>query len=124
MFFRMSEGSPEMTIKPLSATLSVAPQILPHQIADLAQAGFKSVICNLPDGEGGRHQPAFAEIAAAAKAAGMDAAYLPIIPGRAGPAEAAAFRDLLGRLPTPIVAFCRSGNRSASLWAMSQSVRA
>jgi hypothetical protein len=36
----------------------------------------------------------------------------------------AAFRDLLNRLPTPIIAFCRSGNRSTSLWTMSQTIPA
>jgi sulfide:quinone oxidoreductase len=113
-----------MTIKTITPTLSVSPQILPQQVASLAKSGFKSIICNLPDGEGGSGQPGFDQIAAAAKAAGMQSAYLPIVPGQAGPAEAAAFRDLLTRLPTPIIAFCRSGNRSASLWTMSQSVRA
>lgn len=110
-----------MSIKTLSPTLSVSPQVLPHQVADLARQGFRSVICNLPDGEGGS---SFAQIAAAAKAAGMEAAYLPITPGQAGPHEAQAFRDLMDRLPTPTLAFCRSGNRSASLWSMAQSVRA
>lgn len=113
-----------MTIKTLTPTLSVSPQILPNQVASLAKSGFKSIICNLPDGECGPGQPGFDQIAAAAKAAGMQSAYLPIVPGRAGPVEAAAFRDLLNRLPTPIVAFCRSGNRSASLWTMSQTTRA
>jgi len=113
-----------MTIKNLTPTLSVSPQILPPQVADLARSGYRSIICNLPDGECGFTQPRFAQIEAAAKAAGMEAAYLPIIPGQAGPVEAAAFRNLLNSLPTPIIAFCRSGNRSASLYAMSQSVRA
>jgi sulfide:quinone oxidoreductase len=113
-----------MTIKALTPTLSVSPQVLPQQVAHLAKSGFKSIICNLPDGECGQDQPGFDQIAAAAKAAGMQSAYLPIVPGQAGSSEAAAFRDLLNRLPTPIVAFCRSGNRSASLWTMSQSVRA
>ncbi len=113
-----------MTIKTVNPTLSVSPQILPQQVASLAKAGFKSIICNLPNGEGGPSQPGFDQIAAAAKAAGMRAAYLPIVPGQAGPVEAAAFRDLLNRLPTPILAFCRSGNRSASLWSMSQAIRA
>ncbi len=112
-----------MTIKMLTPTLSVSPQIVPQQVADLAKSGFRSIICNLPDGEGGPGQPSFDQIAAAAKAAGMQAAYLPIVPGTAGPAEAAAFRDLLAALPTPIIAFCRSGNRSASLWALSQTAR-
>jgi sulfide:quinone oxidoreductase len=53
----------------------------------------------------------------------MEAAYLPITPGQAGPHEAQAFRDLMDRLPKPTLAFCRSGNRSASLWSMAQSVR-
>lgn len=110
-----------MSTKALSPTLSVSPQVLPHQVAALAKSGFRSVICNLPDGEGGS---SYAQIAAAAKAAGMEAAHLPIRPGEAGPREAQAFRDLLDRLPTPTLAFCRSGNRSASLWSMAQSVRA
>lgn len=113
-----------MTIQTLTATLSVTPQILPNQVAALAKSGFKSIICNLPDGECGPGQPSFDQIEAAAKAAGMQSAYLPIVPGHAGPSEAAAFRDLLTSLPTPIIAFCRSGNRSTSLWAMTQSDRA
>ena len=113
-----------MTIKTITPMLSVSPQILPNQVASLAKSGFKSIICNLPDGECGPGQPCFDQIAAAAKAAGMQSAYLPIVPRQAGPAEAAAFRDLMARLPTPIIAFCRSGNRSSSLYAMSQSVRA
>lgn len=112
-----------MTIKTITSTLSVSPQILPEQVASLAKSGFKSIICNLPNGEIGPSQPSFEQIAAAAQAAGMQSAYLPIVPGRAGPAEAAAFRDLLARLPSPIIAFCRSGNRSASLWTMSQTGR-
>lgn len=113
-----------MTIKTLTPTLSVSPQVLPQQVAHLAKSGFKSIICNLPNGECGPGQPGFDQIAEAAKAAGMKSAYLPIVPGQMGPSEAAAFRDLLTSLPTPIIAFCRSGNRSASLWTMSQSVRA
>lgn len=112
-----------MTLKTLTPTLSVSPQILPNQVANLAKSGFKSIICNLPDGEGGPGQPGYNQIAAAATAAGMQSAYLPIIPGQAGPVEAAAFRDLLNRLPTPIVAFCRSGNRSAALWTSCQTTR-
>ncbi len=113
-----------MSLKTLTPTLSVSPQVLPQQVAQLAASGFKSIICNLPDGECGRDQPGFDQIAEAAKAAGMQSAYLPIVPGQAGPAEAVAFDDLLKRLPTPIIAFCRSGNRSATLWSMSQTIRA
>lgn len=113
-----------MTIKPLTPALSVSPQILPPQVPGLAMAGFRSIICNLPDGEGGPQQPGFDQVAAAAQAAGMTAAYLPITPGQIGPAEAAAFATLLDSLPAPVIAFCRSGNRSSLLWAAVQAARA
>ncbi len=112
-----------MSIKTISPALSVSPQILPQQVAALASAGFRSIICNLPDGECGSGQPSFDQIAAAAQATGMQAVYLPIVPGQADPTEAAAFRDLIDSLPAPVLAFCRSGNRSASLWAMAQALR-
>lgn len=111
-----------MTIKTLTPTFSVSAQILPHQVAPLAELGFKWILCNLPDGECGPDQPSFDQIAAAAKAAGLQAAYLPVVPREAGPTHAAALRDLLNRLPGPILAFCRSGNRAASLWSMAQAV--
>lgn len=110
-----------MSIRTLSPTLSVSPQVLPHQVAALARKGFRSVICNLPDGDGGS---GFAQIPATAKAAGIEAAHLPIRSGEAGPHDLQAFRDRMDRLPTPTLAFCRSGNRSASLWSMAHSVHA
>jgi sulfide:quinone oxidoreductase len=56
--------------KPITPSLSVSEQVLPQDIAALATAGFKSVICNRPDGEGA-DQPSFSEIEAAATAAGL-----------------------------------------------------
>ena len=54
-----------MTAKPITPTLSVSEQVLSQDVAALATAGFKSIICNRPDGEGA-DQPSFAEIEAAA----------------------------------------------------------
>ena len=64
-----------MIIKAINAGLSVSPQVLPEDISAIAAAGFRSVMCNRPDGEAA-DQPAFAEIEAAAHAAGLEAAYL------------------------------------------------
>lgn len=111
-----------MTVKPITPNLSVSEQILPQDIAALAAAGFKSVICNRPDGEGA-DQPSFAEIEAAAKAAGMQATYLPIVSGKVDDAEAVAFGALLDSLPKPILAYCRTGTRSATLWSLSEGGR-
>ncbi len=106
-----------MSVTQLSSEFSVSDQIVPQDLARLAAQGFRAVICNRPDGEGAG-QPAFAEVAAAARAAGMEAAYLPVEPGMAGAAEARAFADLLTRLPRPVLAYCRSGARAQSLWSM------
>lgn len=111
-----------MTAKPISPALSVSEQILPQDIAALAAAGFRSVICNRPDGEG-PDQPAFAQIEAAAKAAGLQAVYLPIIPGKIGDADVLAFGTLMDELPKPVLAYCRTGTRSTSLWSLLQAGR-
>jgi sulfide:quinone oxidoreductase len=111
-----------MQTKHINAHISVAEQIQPEDLTALAAAGFKSVICNRPDGEGA-DQAAFAEIATAAKAAGMEAAYLPIVSGKVDDADATAFGALMDRLPKPILAYCRSGTRAATLWSLSEAAR-
>ncbi len=77
------------------------------------------MICNRPDGEGA-DQPAFAEIETAARAAGLQAAYQPVISGQVKDADAEAFGALLATLPKPVFAYCRSGTRSATLWSLSE----
>jgi sulfide:quinone oxidoreductase len=111
-----------MTAKPITPTLSVSEQVLSQDIAALATAGFKSIICNRPDGEGA-DQPTFAEIEAAAMAAGVQAAYLPIVSGKVDDADALAFGALMESLPKPILAYCRTGTRSATLWSLSEGGR-
>ena len=103
-------------VQPLSPDLSVAPQLGPEAMAALAEAGFKSVINNRPDFEGGPTQPTNAAIEAAAKAAGLSYAFLPVAPGYQSPEEVARFAELLATLPRPILAFCRSGTRSGKLY--------
>ena len=61
-----------MIPKKLTAELSVAAQISAADVAGLAAQGFKSIICNRPDGEG-PDQPLFAEIERAASSLGLSA---------------------------------------------------
>jgi sulfide:quinone oxidoreductase len=111
-----------MHLKPLSASLSVSPQIAPSDVAAIAAAGFKSVICNRPDGESA-DQPLYAEVEKAASAAGLRARYVPVVSGKVSDADAAAFKVAIEVLPKPILAYCKSGTRSATLWAFSESGR-
>lgn len=106
-----------MTIKTIDSNLSVGPQIAPEEVARLKAKGFRSVICNRPDGEEWG-QPAFAEVEKAAKAAGMEARHIPVT-GQPGPAQAAQFAAALKEMPGPVYAYCRSGGRAGMLAAMS-----
>ena len=111
-----------MEFKTISSQLSVSEQILPSQVREIAEAGFKSIICNRPDGEGA-DQPLFAEIDAAAKTAGLVTAYQPIVSGKVGDEDALAFGRLMDTLPKPIFAYCRTGTRSTTLWSLSEGAR-
>lgn len=103
-------------LQPLSAEVSATSQIEPSAMALLAQAGFKSVINNRPDHEGGPEQPTSAALQVAATAAGLVYAYLPVAPAYQSPEEAARFRQLLDAMHKPILVFCRSGTRSGKLF--------
>lgn len=105
-----------LPIRALTEDICVAPQLTPEAMAEAARAGFRSVINNRPDFEEGPEQPTHASIAAAAKAAGLEYAYLPVQGGYQSPEEIAQFGELLRSLPRPILAFCRSGARSTRLY--------
>jgi uncharacterized protein (TIGR01244 family) len=100
----------------LDADISVAPQLVPEAMAEAKAAGYRSVINNRPDFEGGPAQPTNASMEAAARAAGLEYAFLPVASGYQSPEEIARFAELIETLPKPILAFCRSGARSGRLW--------
>ncbi|GLK56649.1 sulfide:quinone oxidoreductase [Methylopila capsulata] len=111
-----------MQAKRLTDDLSVSAQLAVAEIAEAKAAGFRSIIVNRPDGEG-PDQPRFAEIDAAARRAGLEARYLPIEIGKISDDDVAAFGTLMATLPKPTLGFCRSGTRTATLWALSQAGR-
>jgi sulfide:quinone oxidoreductase len=110
-----------MQIKSINEKLSVTGQVLPADIDELASQGFKSLICNRPDGESA-DQPTFVEIEAAAKAAGLKARHIPVVSGQITNADVLTFKSAIKDLPGPVLAFCRSGARSTLLWDMSQNL--
>lgn len=111
-----------MSVQTLSPDFSVAPQLAPEAMAQAAALGFKSIINNRPDFEGGPDQPTSATMAAAAAAAGLQYRHLPVQGGYQSPEEIAAFQVLLAELPKPILAFCRSGARSTKLFMAAQAL--
>ncbi len=98
-------------------------QIDASHLAEIAKQGYKSVINNRPDFEGGPSQPSNAEIQAQADALGLSYAYLPVIPGAFTQDQVVEMARLLKTMPGPILAFCRSGARSTNLYQMALQVR-
>jgi uncharacterized protein (TIGR01244 family) len=105
-----------LPLRAVAPDVCVAPQLTPEAMAEAARAGFRSVVNNRPDFEYGPDQPTNADIEAAARAAGLEYRFLPVGPSFQTPEQIAAFAALLESLPRPILAFCRSGNRSANLF--------
>jgi sulfide:quinone oxidoreductase len=105
----------------IDSDYAVAGQLRPEDMKALADAGFRSVVNNRPDGEE-LSQPNHSVMEAAARAAGLQYAYIPV--GAAFPVEAAAvqLRSALPQLATPILGYCRSGARSTTVYQLARSM--
>ncbi|MFM2396232.1 MAG: hypothetical protein RLZZ434_814 [Pseudomonadota bacterium] len=108
-----------MKLANLEKGVLVADQILPEDLNDLAAQGIKTIFCHRPDGEGA-DQPNFAEIAQAAKKLKIKTHYLPVVSGKISDADVTAFAQLFKEAKQPVLGYCRSGMRAASLWALSE----
>ncbi|MGN6059347.1 MAG: TIGR01244 family sulfur transferase [Sphingomicrobium sp.] len=106
-------------IRQLDDRTLVSGQIAPHEVAGLAERGVTVIVNNRPDGEE-PGQPMAADIEAAAADAGITYHFVPIIRG-IGPADVEemqkAWREAEGG---KLLAFCRSGRRSAFACALAQ----
>ncbi|MFY3385922.1 TIGR01244 family sulfur transferase [Paracidovorax sp. MALMAid1276] len=108
----------------LSPDFAVSPQLATMDFASLAEQGFKTIINNRPDGEGGGAQPTSPDMEHAAKLAGLHYVYLPVVSGAITPDQVLAMQKTLMAAPKPILAFCRSGARSAQLFGLVQNLDA
>lgn len=111
-----------MDLREVTPDLSVSPQIDPADLPALAEAGFRAVIANRPDAEIDASL-ASARMAAEAGAAGLAFHYLPVVPGQLTPETVRQFSAILDAAEGPVLAYCRSGTRSATVWALGQSGR-
>lgn len=109
-----------MQIIALTPDFAVSPQLLAADFAWVSSQGFKTLINNRPDGEGGEAQPTSLVLENAARAAGLHYVYLPVVSGAITPMQVQAMHNALAEAPRPILAFCRSGARSAQLFGLAQ----
>ncbi|MDO5621388.1 MAG: TIGR01244 family sulfur transferase [Paracoccus sp. (in: a-proteobacteria)] len=108
-----------MDIRQLTPDLAVAPQIEIDAPARLAEAGFRRLIINRPDDEVGPDLDS-AAMTEAARAAGLEVHFIPFSPQLGITSQMIAAMGEALALPGPTLAYCRSGNRSTVLWALSQ----
>ncbi|MGK5736288.1 TIGR01244 family sulfur transferase [Acinetobacter junii] len=108
-----------MQLKQVNQEFYVADQISQRDVAELANKGIKTIICNRPDGEGA-DQPNIIEIQEVASTHGIQVEYLPVVSGRVTDEQAEEFKSVYQSAQKPILAFCRTGTRSITLWGLSQ----
>ena len=110
-----------LSIRNLDPDFAITGQLAPQDLPAVADRGFGTVINNRPDGEGGSDQPSSDELERAARAAGLQYVHLPVVSGAITPEQARAMREVLTSARGPVLAFCRSGARSAKLFELAQS---
>lgn len=103
----------------LAPGLSAAGKLDRSDIEALAEAGVRTIVNNRPDGEDPGQLPA-AEARQIAEARGIAYHHIPITAASLSRADVDAFAAVLATAPTPLVAHCRSGTRSALLWALAR----
>ena len=102
----------------LSADFSCTTQISVADIAQIAAQGFKTIVNNRPDGEGGAGQPTSAQLQAEAEKHGIVYIHIPVVPGGITAEHVALLRQCLETAPKPVLGFCKSGRRASSLYQM------
>lgn len=105
-----------MEIKELDPGFSVAGQIDAADVDAIVQAGFKSLICNRPDTEEGA--VAHEKIETAAKAAGLEFSFIPVVSGQITSQDVQEMGAALAAMPKPVLAYCRTGGRCANLYGL------
>ena len=104
----------------LSPDFAVAPQLTREDVASAAAEGFTTIISNRPEDEA-PGQPSDADLIAAAQSAGITFRALPFR-GPPPPAIVAETVLVIEQARGPVLAFCRSGSRSAAAWGMAQAL--
>lgn len=108
-----------MTIIPIDSRLSVSGQPDLAEISAMPARGVVTLINNRPDGEEAG-QPGSRAEAEAAEAAGLSYLHLPVTGATITRADIALFREAVEASPGPVIAHCRSGTRSLTLWVLGE----
>jgi uncharacterized protein (TIGR01244 family) len=106
-------------IRRIDDHVAVAPQITAAEVAAIAHAGYAEIVNNRPDDEE-PGQPTGDEIARACHAAGIAYRAVPVTHAGFSANQVEAMASALTAAAGPVLAYCRSGTRSAHLWALAR----
>ena len=104
-----------MSITWIAPDFAVSPQLQVGQLPEIAAAGYCGVVNNRPDREA-PDQPTSDAMEAEARRLDLDYVHIPIVPGEIGEDQVRALDRFLKEVEGPVLAFCRTGNRSVQLW--------
>ncbi len=107
-----------MEISKLADNYSVSSQISSDDVAELASAGYTAIICNRPDNEDAG-QPSADAIAAACEQHGLEFHHLPVAGMPIAEETIASQKAVVSGADGTVLAYCRSGQRSAYIYSMS-----
>jgi uncharacterized protein (TIGR01244 family) len=107
--------------KHVTPDFAVASQLDVADVARAANEGFRTIIVNRPDGEA-PGQPSASEIKAAAESAGLTFKAVPFQGLPPAPAIVMETAAALDEANGPVLAYCRTGTRSITAWALAQAL--
>lgn len=107
-----------MTIYKLTENCSVAGQIQPEDVQALQANGFVTIICNRPDDED-FGQPTAESVKTECDTRGLAFHHLPISSAGISAETVRQFQEIVAASNGPVLAYCRSGQRSSVLWQYS-----
>lgn len=106
-----------MRFAKLSEDYSVASQIDPSDVGFFAGQGYTAIVCNRPDGED-PGQPLSADVEAECARHKIAFHMIPMQGRFVSPETVELTRAAIEKSRGPVLAYCRSGTRSAMIWQM------
>jgi len=107
-----------MKFAKINTELTVSDQITIEDLKEIQAQGYKTIFCNRPDQES-EGQLAFSVIEKEAQNLGIKAIHQPVIGGQISDDDIAQFGSSFELAQKPVFAYCRSGTRCSTLWALS-----
>jgi uncharacterized protein (TIGR01244 family) len=107
-----------MKFAKINNELTVSDQITIEDLKEIHTQGYKTIFCNRPDQES-EGQLNFSSIEKEAQNLGIKTIHQPVVGGQISDNDIAQFGNYFENSQKPIFAYCRTGTRCSTLWALS-----